>query len=88
MSDNTGRLFQQAQKKRFFDHKQDQKIHAPENIVPGCPVPKAGQEPYHGKVEISSRFSLPVAAERNIDILTEPGGKRHMPTPPEFGDAP
>ena len=30
---------------------------------------------------------LPVSTQRNIEIVTEPGAERDMPTPPEFRDA-
>ena len=49
-------------------------------------MPEAGEGPDDQKIQIHPARSLAVAAERNIDILPEPGGKGDMPPLPEFTD--
>ena len=37
--------------------------------------------------EMSDRNMPPIPSERNVDVITEPGAQRDMPSPPEFADA-
>ena len=71
-------------------HYQQHKIHqAPSKEIPAGPVPNTGQQP--NDQQISNVFSLPGyarSAQREIDIVPEPGPKGNMPAPPELSDTP
>ena len=49
-------------------------------------MPEAGQQPDDHDVDDLSFQTMAVAAERNIDIVTEPVGQGHVPAPPEISD--
>lgn len=50
-------------------------------------MPKACQHPDQEYIEQMPRYTYTAASQRNIDIIPKPGAQRHMPTPPEFGNA-
>ncbi len=57
---------------------------APDHEGPVCAVPDAAyREDYQG-VESPARHGDAVAAERNVEVVAEPGGERDVPPPPEF----
>ena len=49
-------------------------------------MPEARQRPDHKEVQKPSGHAHAVAAERDIDIVAEEGGQRHVPAAPEVGD--
>ena len=55
----------------------------PQNKTEGCAVPNAGQQENDGHVKINV---LPVAAQGDIYLVAEEGGKRNMPPSPKFCD--
>ena len=59
---------------------------APEHKGPACAVPETRAEEYNPLVADGLCFAFPVAAERNVEIFTEPCGQRNMPAPPEFSN--
>jgi hypothetical protein len=58
---------------------------APEHEVPARSVPDAGDDEYSGDVEGPPADAS--AAERDVNIITEPLAERHVPLPPEIHDA-
>ena len=57
---------------------------SPDNERPVRPVPQAGQEENNDTVERRAALTLAVAAQRNVDIITEPGRERDVPASPEI----
>ena len=55
---------------------------SPKAIVPGCSVPKSGYQESNKQVQIWNAGLA--AANRNINIVTQPVGQRNMPPSPEF----
>ena len=49
-------------------------------------MPEAGQRPYGKQIENVPCGRAPVAAERDVHIVAEPGGQRDVPAAPELGD--
>ena len=49
-------------------------------------MPEAGNGKYDQGIEVLSALSFPVSAQRNIDIIPQPGRKADMPSAPEFPD--
>src|SRR5262245_59235849 len=54
--------------------------------MPFGAMPKAAQEHRQRKIENSSRWPNPTAAQRNVDVIADPAGQRHMPSLPEIRD--
>ena len=49
-------------------------------------MPKAADEKGKHQIKAMTDFPHPVSAQRDIEIIPEPGGKGNMPTAPEFLD--
>ena len=60
----------------------------PEDEDPVGPVPEAGQE--HGDRQVANRLPLcaPVASQRDVKVIPEPGGEGNMPAAPEVRGIP
>ena len=80
-------LFQVFEQKALFNHQQHKEVQSPEDKVPGGAVPEAGQEPDDKDVEKLAALFDPVSAQRDVDIIAEPGAEGDVPPAPEFGDA-
>ena len=50
---------------------------------PGA-MPNAAYDKCDKKIQILSYFALPAPAQGNINIVSQPGRKRNMPSFPEF----
>ena len=50
-------------------------------------MPEPRQHPDHKDIEKAPPRRDPVAAQRDIDVIPEPGAEAHVPAAPEFGDA-
>ena len=72
---------------KLLQHQEQGKIQTPCNKVPACAVPEACETPYYQGVEDPSGCAYAVAAERDIQIVSEPCAQGHMPAAPPFGDA-
>src|SRR5216684_1236620 len=59
----------------------------PNDECPVCAVPKSAQEHDHSKVQVGAARSFLVAAERDVEVVAEPGGKRNVPAAPKVCDA-
>ena len=57
-------------------------VEPPEDEVPARAVPEPGQQPHGQQVEI---LVLPVAAERDVDVIPEEAREGDVPPPPELG---
>ncbi len=57
---------------------------APENIGQAAAVPESAHQKGDKEIQTVTPFRHPAAAEGNIDIVPEPGGKRNMPAAPKF----
>ena len=71
-----------------FRQEQDEIEQPPAQESPVGAVPESGKEPDDQQVEDHSRERIhAAAAERDVNIIPEPGGQRDMPPAPEIGDA-
>ena len=70
----------------LFQNEQHAEVQAPCHKCPVSTVPEAGQRPYGKQIENVPCGRAPVAAERDVHIVAEPGGQRDMPAAPELGD--
>ena len=70
----------------FFNDKKQEKVQSPQHIVPAGAMPQAGQAPHNEQVEELPPLAPAVAAQRDIHIIPEEGGKRNVPPPPKIGD--
>src|SRR5260370_34581552 len=60
---------------------------APNDECPVCAVPKSAQEHDQGKIQVGAARSFLVAAERDVEVVAQPGGKRNVPASPKVCDA-
>ena len=50
-------------------------------------MPETAKEHDEEEVHIGASGAFAVAAEWDVEVVTQPAGKRHVPATPEFGDA-
>src|SRR5262245_64705100 len=62
-------------------------VEPPEEIVHLEPVPRAAHAHGDHQVEALARKTPAVAAERDVDVIADPEGQRHVPPSPELADA-
>ena len=72
--------------KEFFDQQKCAIIKPPENEVPRRSVPESGQKPYDEDVPDIGQCAAAIAAQRNVNIVSESAPQRNMPSSPEFRD--
>ncbi len=60
---------------------------APQHEVPVRPVPQSAQEHRQHEVDVGAPGALPVPAERDVQIVPQPGAERDVPAAPELGHA-
>src|SRR6266704_7026486 len=60
---------------------------APNDECPVRAVPESAQEHDQGKVQVGAARSFLVAAERDVEVVAQPGGKRNVPASPKVRDA-
>src|SRR5579885_42813 len=71
----------------FFGENQDAAVEgAPDDIVPRGSVPEAAKD--HGQHYVAPGFpgAAAAAAQRDEEIVAQPGGQRHVPAMPELGE--
>src|SRR5207248_1305834 len=66
------------------DHHAQRVEGSPDEEGPGRPVPDAGDEEGQKQVAIHVERAVFVSAERNINVVPEPGGKADVPARPEI----
>ena len=86
MTEHGGYLFKNIQKARFFDCKEHKKVKSPKNKVPRSAVPKTRKKPNNQKVSVCFKLAFSVAAERNVNIISEKRAQRNVPAPPKVRD--
>ena len=57
---------------------------APDHEVPARAVPQAAEEEHRDQVAVHPRRRHAVAAERDVEVVAEPGRQRDVPAPPEL----
>ena len=80
-------FFQMLEQKALLNHQKNKEVQSPEDEVPCGAMPETGQKPYHKDIKKLSAAFDTVAAQRDVNIIAEPGAEGDVPTPPEFGDA-
>lgn len=58
----------------------------PEDKIPTGPVPQSAQQHGGEQIGVCAKASLSVSAERDVQILLQPGGQGHVPRAPEIAD--
>ena len=77
-----------ADSENAFGEQEKEIKQTPAEEGPVCPVPESGEKPDDQQIEDHSRERVhTAAAEGDVNIIPEPGGKGYMPSPPEVGDA-
>ena len=79
-------FFESAAPDVLFECEENTIVETPEHEVPGGAMPETGQEPDDEHVPELFQLAVAVAAERDVDIITEPGAERDVPAAPEVGD--
>src|SRR5215203_2910740 len=57
---------------------------APDDEIPACAVPGAAQQEHDPKIAGGRPEAAAAAAQRNVDVIAEPGRQRHVPPRPEL----
>ena len=70
--------------KGMVDHKVKTVKRPPDNKCPPCAVPKPAQQHGDYEIEIAPCRSFPVAAKRNVQVVTKKCGQRHVPASPKL----
>ena len=68
-------------------HHQCPMIEAPKHVIPAGPVPQARNQERGQQVRLPLQRPDPVAPERDVDEVAEPGRQRDVPAAPEVGRA-
>ena len=87
MAQGLRQLCGQAQQTQLFQDQQNAEIDAPEHEIPASAMPEASKQPYDRDVAQLLGKTAAAAAERDVDIITEPAAHRDMPALPEICDA-
>ena len=61
---------------------------APDDERPGGAVPETGEEHHDHEVAHRPQRALPRAAERDVEVVAQPGREAHVPAAPELRDVP
>ena len=69
-----------------FQNEKKAVIEAPDDERPFRAVPQPAQQEDDHQIEIRPVRAGSASAERDIEIVPEPGGQRDVPAAPEFGD--
>ena len=84
MMQPSGKLIEPSQQEQLFEHKYKAVIQSPAYECPCSAVPQSREHPDDKYIsELYSHAAL-VAAERDVDVLSEPRAERHMPAAPEI----
>src|SRR5580698_7590245 len=71
----------------MLDDEKDSVQRAPDHESPVSSVPQPAYGKGYEQVEVEPRRAHAIAAERNVDIVAEPGGERDVPALPELAIA-
>ena len=70
----------------FVEAQQQPVNAAPQDEVERGPVPQPAKEHGGEQVEVLPELAVAVAAQRDVEVVLEPGGEADVPPPPELGD--
>lgn len=59
-------------------------VQTPNKEVPSSTMPEACAGKDDDQIDVGANLALTVTAQRDVQIVLEPGGQRHMPSAPEF----
>src|ERR1700739_2028703 len=59
----------------------------PDHERPVCAAPQAAQQHRQKKIPVSLTLSIPVSAQRYVEVVAQPRAKAHMPAPPKILNA-
>jgi hypothetical protein len=59
---------------------------APDDVNPVGAMPQPAQQHRNHQVEVRAEFSFFIAAQRDVEVVAQPGGQRNMPPLPEVLD--
>ena len=59
---------------------------APQHEVPGGAVPQPAQQHRRHQIDVAPHLAVPVAAERDVDVIAQEPAQRDVPAAPEVGD--
>ena len=59
-------------------------VQAPRDEVQRRAVPEPAEAHRHEQVRVAAALALPVAAERDVEVVAQPGRERHVPPAPEL----
>ena len=68
----------------LFEQDESKQHHAPEDKIPACPVPEAGEKPHDCEREYRAGIAVAAAAERDVDIVAKPCAERDVPAAVEL----
>src|SRR4051794_37364266 len=68
---------------RAMNAQQRAVISAPDDKGPRRPMPQAAEQHRHHQVEIGAACSATVAAERDVEVIAQPGAEADVPAAPE-----
>jgi len=57
---------------------------APDDEGPGRAVPQAAEQHGEEEIHVCAGVAQAVAAERDVQVVAQPGGERDVPAPPEL----
>ena len=80
---NLKRVFlQKTSEKQPFRYQQYRVHKSPENKCEIGSVPYSGEQKYDHQIPASGRHAFPIAAQRDVHVILEPGGQGDMPSSP------
>ena len=60
---------------------------APYDEIPRSTVPESAQQHGQNQVDVGTDLAFPVAAQRNVEVIAQPGGQGDVPAMPKIGHA-
>ncbi len=78
---------QPAQQEQPLQHQEHAVIGAPGDVGPSRAVPQPAGQEADPQIHVAPPGRHPVAAERDVEVVADPGGQRDVPAPPELRDA-
>ena len=77
-------LFDKSHNPFFFDDKENCKVQTPDDVAPVGTMPEARCHPYNKDIEEPAKLRNSVSAHGDVEVVSEPCAKRHVPSSPEF----
>ena len=87
MRNEGGQFLKHFVEPELFDNQQYAEQKTPYDEVPGSAVPETGEHPYNEYVAQPFEHRAAVAAEGDVDVISEEASEGHVPAAPELGNA-